>query len=482
MAAAVAAAAAEYLVNGIAAASGVGCIQLLVGEVAGAHAAALAVSGAVTASIADLTNVPSRTAHRVGAAALLSVLAAVAVDLLRTHPLVLGVVVGVVAFLAMLTLAWGARAGAVSFAPVLSMIFSMAVPPAEHELSIAAWSACGSFLYLGWALLANAVLQPRYRSLVLVAALRGAAELFRSRAGVLVAYRVAAGEAPAIGAWIGGEAALAERLQAARDLLYPAVHGRHGQRDVAILLRLVDLRDALLASRLDVDLLGSDDAGREILERTARALRQVADHLDAAGDALRDGRAPGDAVQPPLDVAAAVDELQMPADDARGRLLPVLQGRIDRLFADVARIHALLRGEIEPLPLTPAQLQAFVAPEGWPLRALRGHFRRDSLVLRHAVRMSLALATAYYLGLALPWAAHPYWLVLSVAVVLRGSLGDTLARRNARVLGTVLGCLLVVGFSRVPSAAFQAASFSLPWRRRTPSSSSATGSPRRRRA
>ena len=68
---------------------------------------------------------------------------------------------------------------------------------------------------------------------------------------------------------------------------------------------------------------------------------------------------------------------------------------------------ALLRGEVEPLPLTPAQLQHFVAPEGWPLRALRAHFRRDSLVLRHAVRMSLALATAYYLALALPWARIP---------------------------------------------------------------------------
>ncbi len=139
--------------------------------------------------------------------------------------------------------------------------------------------------------------------------------------------------------------------------------------------------------------------------------------------------------------------------------MPVLQGRIDRLFADVARIHALLRGAVEPLPLSHAQLQRFVATEGWPLRALWPQFRRDSLVLRHAVRMSLALGTAYYLALALPWGSHPYWLVLSVGVVLRGSLGDTLARRNARVLGTVLGCLLVVALSRVPSAGFQSSIF-----------------------
>jgi uncharacterized membrane protein YccC len=443
-----------YVINGIATAIGIGCIQLLTRELAGPHAAALVVSGAVSASIADVPNVPSRTWHRVGAAALLSVLAALAVDLLRQHPLGLGLVVVAVTFFAMMTLAWGGRAGAVSFSPVLSMIFSMAVPPADHELSIAGWSACGGFAYLAWALLASVVLQRRYRTLVLVSTLRAAAQLFRSRADVLVSYRIEAGEAPPLSAWIGGETALAERLQTARDLLYPAPESGRWRRGVAILLRIIDLRDALLASRLDVDLLGRDDAGREILERAARALRRIGGRIEVAADALRDGVAPQDRLDPSLDIAAAADELEMPVDDPRARLLPVLQGRLDRLSADVAQIYRLLQGEVQPLPLTHKQLQSFVAPEGWPLRALTPHWRRDSLVLRHAVRMSLALGTAYYLALSLPWGAHPYWLVLSVGVVLRGSLGDTLARRNARVLGTVLGCLVVVALSHVPSEGF----------------------------
>ncbi|MDQ6627776.1 MAG: FUSC family protein [Pseudomonadota bacterium] len=443
-----------HVANGIATAVGIGCIQLAAWRLFGGHVAALVVSGAVCASIADLPNVPSRTLHRVGAAALLSAAAALAVDLLRPHPLGLGIVVVVVAFLAMMTLAWGQRAGAVSFSPILSMIFSMAVPPAEHELAIAGWGACGGFAYLLWALLANLLLQRRYRTLALVATLRAASQLFRSRAGVLVSYRIEAGEAPPLGSWIGGDAALAERLQAARDLLYPAAESRRWQRDVAILLRIIDLRDALITSRLDVDLLGADAAGREILERAASGLRSVADQLDRAADALRDDSEPATSAQPSLDIGAAADELAMPPGDPRARLLPVLQGRLDRLTEDVGRLHRLLRGEIEALPLSHAQLQGFVAPEGWPIRALRPHWQRDSLVLRHAVRMSLALGTAYYLALALPWDAHPYWLVLSVGVVLRGNLSDTLARRDARVLGTMLGCLIVVGVSHVPSAGF----------------------------
>ena len=448
-----------YVVNGIAVAVGIGCIQLLARELAGAHAAALVVSGAVCASIADVPNAPARTWHRVGAAALLSVLASLAVDLVRAHPSALGLVVVVVAFVAMMALAWGPRAGAVSFSPVLAMIFAMAVPPAEHELAIAGWGACGAVAYLGWSLLSSSVLQRRYRTLAMVSALRAAAQLFRSRADVLVAYRILAGEAPPLRAWIGGEAALADRLQAARDLVYPAVESACWQRDVAIVLRLIDLRDALLTSRLDVALLGTDPAGREILERAAAALRALGDRIDDAADALRDGTTSivSDPIAPSL--GAIADAAAMAPDDARARLVPVLAGRLDRLAGDVDRIHGLLRGERETLALSEAQLQSFVAPEGWPLRALKPHWRLDSPVLRHAVRMSLALGTAYSLAFALPWTAHPYWLVLSVAVVLRGSLGDTLARRNARVLGTVLGCLLVIGVSHLPSAAFVNAAF-----------------------
>jgi len=438
-----------YAINGIEAALGIGCIQLLAHAVFGSHVAALVVSGAVCASIADLPNVLKRTWYRVGTAALLAFIAAVVVDLLRHDPRVLGLAVGAVSFCAMMALAWGARAGAVSFAPVLSMIFSMAVPPAEHELAVAGWGACGGFAYLAWALAANAVLQGRYRSLVLANTLRAAAVLFRSRADVLVSFRVEAGEAPPLRAWISGEAALADRLQAARDLLYPAPESPRWRRDVAILLHVIDMRDALLASRLDVELLDGDAAGRSVLELAAQALRDVGAMLDAAADALRDGvfdrAVPAFAS---VSFAAAPSGTTLPGD-ARARLLPVLEGRLGRLADVVTRIHRLLGGRSEPLPLSHAELQRFVAPEGWPIRALRSHWRRDSLVLRHAARMSLAMCAAYYIALALPWGSHPYWLVLSVAVVLRGNFGDTLARRNARVLGTLLGCLVVVGLARL---------------------------------
>jgi uncharacterized membrane protein YccC len=178
-----------------------------------------------------------------------------------------------------------------------------------------------------------------------------------------------------------------------------------------------------------------------------QALRRLADALHAAADALRDARPPERPVPDPSQSLAGID---VPPDDARARLLPAVVQRLRNLTLDVERIHVMLAGAGEPLPLTRDELRLFVAPEGWPLAALRAQWSTQSPVLRHGVRMAIALSSAYYIAPLLPWTSHPHWLVLSVAVVLRGNLEQTLSRRNARVLGTVLGCLIVVGLAQAP--------------------------------
>jgi len=455
-----------YALNGIEVAIGIGLIQWLFVALLGAHAAQLALSGAVCASLADVPNTGSRTWHRVSAAAVLSGLAALLVALLKPHPIGLGVSVAFIAFIAMMTMAWGLRAAAVSFAPILSLVFSMAVPH-THEpwFVLAGWNALGGAAYLAWSLVAGRVLQQRYRTLALAAALRAAAQLLQSRAALLESTHARGADAVAMQAWVLGEANLAERLQTARDFVFAEADSERARRDTAILLRTIELRDVLLASRLDLDRLGNDVAGRWVLQRVAMALRQTGDALASAADALRDGQLP-----PPLAASAgtsadtsAATPAATPADalrdlfngapvapgDARSRLMPAVLGRLQGMAADVARIHGLLHGGREDLPLTREQLQRFVAPEGWPLKALGAQMSVQSPVLRHAVRAALALSSAYFIALALPWASHPHWLVLSVAVVLRGNLEQTLSRRNTRVLGTLLGCAVVLALSHL---------------------------------
>jgi uncharacterized membrane protein YccC len=444
-----------FVLNGIAVAVGVGLIQLVISALAGSLAAQLALSGSVCASLGDVPNTVTRTFHRVSAAALLGAIAALVVALLRPHPVALGVGVGLIAFGAMMAMAWGARAGPVSFAPILSLVFSMAVPPTGQPLwELAAWNAVGGIAYLLWSLPTTLLLQGRYRVLALSQTLLAAAELLRARALVFESPPSDQADATAMQAWIKGEAALAERLQTARDFVFAEPDTDRARRDTAILLRAIDLRDVLLASRLDLELLGRDRAGQAVLRQVAEGLRRVADALDAAALALREGTRPAPLPEGAFDFRDLFDDLPIPPEDPRTRLLPVVVRRLRSVSADVIRIHALLHGEREESPLTRADLQRFVAPEGWPLKALRAQLSWHSPVLRHALRTGLALASAYFIALLLPWASHPHWLVLSVAVVLRGNLEQTLTRRNARVLGTMFGCLVVVVLSITRSLAW----------------------------
>jgi uncharacterized membrane protein YccC len=54
-----------------------------------------------------------------------------------------------------------------------------------------------------------------------------------------------------------------------------------------------------------------------------------------------------------------------------------------------------------------------------------------------------------------PWRAHAYWILLTIVVVLRGSLAQTLERRNSRVAGTLLGSVIAGALlsCRLPSYA-----------------------------
>jgi len=123
-----------------------------------------------------------------------------------------------------------------------------------------------------------------------------------------------------------------------------------------------------------------------------------------------------------------------------------LASRIGHINDEVLRLSAMARGDAEPnLAVVRANWQMFVSPTDWSLRPFLTLWRWDAPPLRHAIRASLAIATGYAIAVMLPWGSHDYWILLTIVVVLRGSLSQTLDRRNARVAGTLLGCVLAVG-------------------------------------
>ncbi len=443
-----------HLINGISVALGVALVQAVVGTLGGFVAALTASSGAIFASLADVPVAPWRTVRRVATAAAVGTLASVLVTFVRPYAGWLGLATSVLAFVSALALAWGPRAGPISFVPILALVFTLAAPSPTALLPVlehAGWTALGALLFVGWATAMSTLLQPRLRTLGLATALGGTSALLRSRAGLLTDFdRHAARGEPPLQAWIQRQAALDEQLQNARDLLFavadldsaaPAAGRARGW--IVVLLLAIDLRDNLLASEVDLDLLGDGALADRVRQALSSNLHAMADTLERMAEAVRSGE--------PLDgqggAEAGVDTLLFDPESLPGGRLPAiaqaLVNRARNMRIDLGRMASVLAGAPAALPLDRAQLQLFVSPEGWPLATLRSHLTLASPVLRHALRVGFALGSAYYIAEALPWASHPHWLVLSVAVVLRGNLEQTIARRDARIAGTTIGCLLV---------------------------------------
>lgn len=445
-----------HVVNGIGVSIGIAIVHASFTGLAGVHLAQVALIGAVCASLADQPNTVDRVWNRVLAAGLLASAAAAMVTLLEPWPIALAAGIAVFASIGAMAMAWGPRAGPLSFAPLLSIVFTMGLPLAVRlsPLATAGCTMAGALVYLGWSVFANTVLQPRYRSLALAGTMQATAHLLRTRAAMLVGPpKPADVGAGGLRRLIADEAALAEQLQLARDLLFAAPDTPRIRRETAMLLHVIDLRDVLLASRLDLDRLGDDAFAFLVRGRVAGSLNAMAARLDRAAASLGGLGLPREPSEDRWEAERVFDDARIPVCDPRGLLLPALVDRLRHLHEDVEAIRTLQQGNDTRLPLPREALRAFVAPEGWPLAALRAQLTMRSPVLRHAMRSALALGAAYLIALQLPWTSHPHWLVLGVAVVLRGSLDQTLTRRNARVLGTVIGCLLVLAFSGLQSPA-----------------------------
>lgn len=450
-----------YVINGIAVAAGIGLVHVSALAVGSLGAAQLASTGAMYASLPHVVDRAGRAMRRALAGGIVGSLTALVVGSLAPVPWALHLALALLVFAAMLTMAWGQRAGPIAFTVILAIVFSLGAAqrtPLPHAF---AWTLAGAGLYAVLAHVTTLILEPRYRTLAIASAIGTSARLMVSRAGVLETHASAEQEPTGRWAQIDEETRLATELQSARDLVFSdEEHGDRFER-ADFLLRATELRDLLLTSRLDLDLLGDDELAYTIRSRLAASLRAHAAALDEVKAALTSGVPPRfEREEASEAIALILDERGLPPDDPRLRLLPAIASRQRRLLELITEFHRLLRWGRPESDAESTVLEQHLGDERWPLSELTRNLSLQSPVFRHALRSSLAIALAHAASTLLPWATHPHWIVLSVAVVLRGTFAQTISRRNDRVVGTALGCLLALVLATfLPAPAL----IPLPW-------------------
>ena len=453
----------HYVLNGVAVAAGLLLISALVHLWLGAFAASAAAVGVIVSIPPDYAAPRRGKLWLVLPAPLLGLPLFFAVQLLHASPLALGLLVVPATFLAFLGMAWGKRGAPVAISVMFAMVFSMAVPAPggrdamDAALTTSLYFGLGALLYLPFSVLANLLLNARYRVQLLADVLLSLAALMRLQARQFTPAAPDSVPRPLTGLLLRRHAALADQLQAARDIVLESPSTPRRQRLAGMLIQVLEMRDHLLACELDLDSLRAHPVHASALAGQQEVLRALASEVENLADALLLGRQPVvfDSLRPRL--LAALPSAGQSAEGAAGidepdagftprRLARALGSRIGQLNDEALRLVALARNEAEPdLAVVRASWQMFVSPTTWSWRPFGLLWNWDAPPLRHAIRAALAIATGFAIAQQLPWGTHAYWVLLTIVVVLRGSLAQTLERRNSRVAGTLLGCVLALG-------------------------------------
>ncbi|MDB5777900.1 MAG: protein of unknown function YccS/YhfK [Polaromonas sp.] len=449
----------HYVTNGLSVSLGLVLIMLALFESAGLTAAASAAVGVIVTSLPDVPSPRRRKIMQVLPAPVLGTPLFMLVQLTRQDDLLLGGVLVGGTFLAVMLMAWGKRGGPICFSLLFSMLFSMAAPPMHSPGEVLAhtgWFAAGAGLYLLWAVLTTHLLNRRYRAQLL-------AECLHSFAGILRTQAQRFGDEPdhqaLLEAMLAQQANFADLLQDTRNVVLESPTTRPRQQYAAMLMSLLEARDHQLACDLDLDVLQGRQATAPHLPALQRALNATADELQALSMALLLGRRQA-SIRPIPDLRPQLAGALPPRPSANPSLAPEpmrtdppdtaallrnMADRIGHINDEAVKIAAIARGDVAPeLSLVRNQWQLFVSTTKWSAKPLLGQLGWRAPTLRYALRATLAVATGYAVALQLPWATHDYWILITIVVVMRGNLAQTVQRRDARVAGTVLGCLLVM--------------------------------------
>lgn len=437
-----------HVLNGATAAFGLllvtACIYFLLGRGAAIGSSV----GVVMALIPDSARPRRGKFAHLLVAPLVGVPLFLAIQFLRPHPVEFGFFLVGATFIAFLATAWGVRGLGVTIGIMFGLLLALAPPPARDTLEAftrTGWCALGSLLYVLYATAAGMALDGRHRTLALAELLMSIATLQRAHA-----------------AWMrtGGlpnprelerQAALANQMQLARDLILERPGTPRRQLLVGMLNAALESRDLLIAGTLELDQRDVMKAALpprfgDILDTLADTVEAVADHLlwKGALPAPPDHGAELAAFRAGTRPLASNAEVS-PSDQARIALLDSISMRLADQDAAVRKLVNIANETQAPdLAAALTGWKLFVSPAYWsPHPLLRLWHWRDP-ALRHALRAALAMGIGYVVGHLLPWVSRDFWLLITIMVMLNGTLSQTVDRVGSCVAGTLIGCLIAL--------------------------------------
>lgn len=436
----------HYFYLGLRVAVGLVGLALLVQEISDSATAMTVCIGALCTTLMDM---PSPLRHKFNEM-LASVLLCSAVTLLISlcGPVqwLLMTVLVLVSFLASMMVVYGKKSMPLQLAALFIMTMSM-----EHQMTWqqsfhhAGLFMLGGLIYLAYAMAIAWVLRHRIKQQVLAEALFELAAYIDIKADF---YDTRFNLTEQFNKLVRHQSILADRQQASRDLILRSHKNSKDAIVVQVHVCMLDLYELILSTHTDYALLRQHLADSDVLKSLHDLAYKAARDIEAVAYAVTRKRASYAQISYDkewADIEAEIARLHAQGDAAQEALatLRAQRNKIRAILKMIAELHLATQKVYADVPFwSGADMAPFLSQQKYELKTLLANLRLDSPVFRFALRVSMAISVGLLIGHWLPYAAHSYWIVLTIVIILRPTFSMTRQRRADRIIGTLIGCVV----------------------------------------
>ncbi|RYZ19511.1 MAG: hypothetical protein EOO16_19735 [Chitinophagaceae bacterium] len=404
--------------------------------------------GALCVSLTDAPGPLTNKRNGMLLAALALFVIATLTTFARMHPATMAVELVAVAFFFSMFNAYGPRAAGVGNAAILIMILTMdkETPPAG-ALVHAALITAGGLWYFSLSQLFSLMSPYRPAQRVLGDCLREMARYLETKArfydpstDLLEDYRK----------MVARQVIVHEKQDAVREILFKTRQivqetTLTGRRLVLMFVEAVDLFEEMTHIYYDYASLRERFATTGMLEKISVLIGTLAREIDAMGAAVQMNR--------PYRSELAVEE-QLTALKAEMDALPKLPSEshlvLRKILVNLRRLTQRMSELERYFAAEPGERSnrldhgRFVNHQPLDPRIFADNITLSSGVFRHSLRVAVACLAGYGMTLLIGYGQHSYWVLLTIAFILKPAFSLTRERNIHRIIGTVAGGLLGV--------------------------------------
>jgi uncharacterized membrane protein YccC len=436
----------HYFYLGLRVAVGLVGLALLTQEISDSATAMTVCIGALCTTLMDM---PSPLRHKFNEM-LASVLLCSAVTLLISlcGPVqwLLMTVLVLVSFLASMMVVYGKKSMPLQLAALFIMTMSM-----EHQMTWqqsfhhAGLFMLGGLIYLAYAMAIAWVLRHRIKQQVLAEALFELAAYIDIKADF---YDTRFNLTEQFNKLVRHQSILADRQQASRDLILRSHKNSKDAIVVQVHVCMLDLYELILSTHTDYALLRQHLTDSDVLKSLHDLAYKAARDIESVAYAVTRKRASYAQISYDkewADIEAEIARLHAKGDGAQEALatLRAQRNKIRAILKMIGELHLATQKVYDNVPFwSGADMAPFLSQQKYELKTLLSNLRLDSPVFRFALRVSMAISVGLAVGHWLPYAAHSYWIVLTIVIILRPTFSMTRQRRADRIIGTIIGCVI----------------------------------------